>query len=215
MDQIVQEVQSRYSTFTAIPWTTLAKGFLTCLDTENIYDPLHPYANKEGHRTVYKGHRETHERVSCITNTHEFTLALAEMLEKDKELREKLLRSPHEDLAILAGFYAELNDYTSTAKENSASFWSHTQPCRRVTNAWLTWALVYLCGHVMQFELSTIAKRVTSGSVMEIVMGRALAAQQYDIYDYLQRNHMQWFWLLNRCHTINDKGPRLGDLRAP
>ena len=85
---------------------------------------------------------------------------------------------------------------------------SHRQPFQRVTNAWLTWALVYLCGHVMQFELSTIAKRVTAGNVMEIIMGRALTTQRYDMYDYLQRMHTQWFWLLKTCHTITDKGPR-------
>ena len=81
------------------------------------------HIRKNGTRTVYKGdrNRETSERMTCLTSTHEFTLALADMLDKDVELRNILLRSPHEDLATLAGFYAELSDYTSSAKENSAS----------------------------------------------------------------------------------------------
>ena len=66
-------------------------------------------------------YENTSERMTCIRSIHEFTPALADMLDKDEELRNTLLRSPHEDISTLAGFYAELSDYTSSAKENSAS----------------------------------------------------------------------------------------------
>ena len=67
---------------------------------------------------LYTGdrHRETPERMTCLTSTHEFTLALADMLDTDEELRTILVRSPHEDLSTLAGFYAGLSDYASSAK---------------------------------------------------------------------------------------------------
>ena len=72
---------------------------------------------------MYKGdsHRPRPERVTCIPSTHEFTLALADMLDKDEELTNALLRSSHENLAELASFYAELNDYTSSARENNVN----------------------------------------------------------------------------------------------
>ena len=64
-----------------------------CLDTENIKDSNHRLANREGSRTVHKGdrHRLRPERVTCIPNTHEFTLALADMLDKDEEMTNALI----------------------------------------------------------------------------------------------------------------------------
>ena len=77
-----------------------------------------------------------------------------------------------------------------------------------MTNAWLSYALIYQCGHVMQFEPSVHANWVTSGNIVEIIMGRALTTHRYDIYDHLQRLQMNWFWTLKRCHAVTDQGPR-------
>ena len=46
-------------------------------------------------------------------------------------------------------------------------------------------------------------------------MGRASATQRYDIYGYLQRMQMEWFWLLKRCHTLTDNGPRSATYEHP
>ena len=115
---------------------------------------------------------------------------------------------PHEELGKLASFYAELNDYVSTARENSSDTLPRQDPLRRVTNAWLLYALLYQCGHVMQFEMHVTGNRVTAGNIMELIMGRALTTERFDVYDYLQNTHMSWFWPLKRCHAMNDNGPR-------
>ena len=77
-DEFVRELATRESSFLAIKWIALAKGFLKCLDTENIRDPDHPRTGADGTRSVFKGdnHRPTSERVTSLTNIHEFTLAL-------------------------------------------------------------------------------------------------------------------------------------------
>ena len=101
-DIFVLAVLNRYKTFTNVPWIALSKSFLKCLDTENIRDPLHPLA-KKGYRTVFKGdsHRPRDERATSLTDTHEFTLALANMLNTDKELRGTLLRCSRDEFGKL------------------------------------------------------------------------------------------------------------------
>ena len=128
-DLFVREISSRDKSFPAVAWIPLAKGFLKCLDTENIKDRLHPLASeKDGTRSVFKGdrHRPREERVTSLTNIHEFTLALASMLEADEELRRTLLYQSHEELSKLAGFYPEFNDYVSTAREKQCTYIAQT-----------------------------------------------------------------------------------------
>ena len=119
-DSFAQEVKSMYKTLPNTPWVVIAKSFLKNLDTENIKDSDHP-SSKDGYRSVFYGDRRRpkKERVTQLTNIHEFTLALANMLDTDKELQRTLMHYPHEDLSKIASFYAELNDYVSTARENS------------------------------------------------------------------------------------------------
>ena len=87
-DSFAQEVKSMYKSLPNTPWVVLAKSFLKNLDTENIKDSDHP-SSKDGYRSVFYGdHRRTQkERVTQLTNIHEFTLALDNMLDTDKELQ--------------------------------------------------------------------------------------------------------------------------------
>ena len=85
---------------TAVPWIELSKGMTTCLDTEVVYDPQHPRAVDLGYRRVFKGDRRRplHERCTQIETTHEDTLALADMIDRDKVLHNILARATPEQL---------------------------------------------------------------------------------------------------------------------
>ena len=64
----------------------------------------------------------------------------------------------------------------------------------------------------MQFEIRTITKRVTAGNIMEIIMGRALTTQRYDIYDFLQKSPYELVLAVETMPCYQRQRPKVDDI---